>query len=104
MRSGRVLRFSAWRQLENGNPVLQITMGASSQTMNMQRIWGAWPDEEMIPRLGKLCNQMRQLVRDAPSTVKILHLRFLCRNIFGNAFFLLPIKFYTALEGGLHGF
>ena len=54
MRSGWVLRFSVWRQLENGNPVLQIAMGASSQTVNMQRIWAAWPDEEMIPRLRKL--------------------------------------------------
>lgn len=54
MRSGRVLRFSVWGRFENGNPVLQITMGASSQTMNMQRIWAVRPDEEMTPRLGKL--------------------------------------------------
>lgn len=44
-------------------------MGTSSQTVNMQRIWAAWPDEEMIPRFRKLqdskieeADQMRQLL------------------------------------------
>ena len=42
---GEFLGSQPGDSLKNGNPVLQIAMGASLQTLTMQRIWASCPYE-----------------------------------------------------------